>query len=251
MMRIDLNCDLGEGMPEDEAILPSVTSASVACGFHAGGPALMRRTVAAAAASGVAVGAHPSYPDREGFGRHAMELPPVEIHDVVLYQVGALEIFVRQAGLRLQHLKPHGALYHAADRRPEVAEAIVRAARAAGGDLVIVGPPGSQLAAVAARQGLRFAAEVFADRHYGEDGRLLPRAHPAALVEGGDEVVAARAVAMVQEGAIRTVGGTVIPAAGHTLCLHGDHPGAAARARAIRAALEAAGIVVAPFGAWL
>jgi UPF0271 protein len=248
---IDLNCDLGEGVGDETAILPWLTSASVACGLHAGGPSVMRQTVEAAARAGVAVGAHPSYPDRAGFGRHAMELAPEAIHDLVLFQLGALAAFVRRARLRLQHVKAHGALYHAANQRPEVADAFAEATASVGAELIVVGAPGSALAAAASAHGLRFAAEIFADRHYGEEGRLLPRSDPRALVSGSDEEVAARAVAMVQEGAIRTANGTTIAQTGHTLCLHGDDPRAAARARAVRTAFAAAGITVAPLGSWL
>jgi UPF0271 protein len=250
-MRIDLNCDLGEGVGDDAAILPSLTSTSVACGLHAGGPAVMRRTVDEAARQGVALGAHPGYPDRAGFGRHELPLAAAEVHDLVLFQLGALAAFVRRAGRELQHVKAHGALYHVAGRAPDVADALAAATAAVGSHLILIGAPGSALAAAAARHQLRFAAELFADRHYGEDGRLLPRTDPRAFVDGDDEAIAARAVAMVKEQAIRTAAGTVIAQPGHTLCLHGDDARAAGRARAVRAALGAAGITVAALGAWL
>jgi UPF0271 protein len=248
---IDLNCDLGEGVGDDAAILPWITSASIACGLHAGGPAVMRRTVEAAVAAGVALGAHPGYADRANFGRRPVELTPGDTHDLVLYQLGALEAFVRRAGGHLAHVKMHGALYHAANRRPEIAEAVARATASAGEHLVLVGAPDAALGEAAARVGLRFAAELFIDRGYGEDGELLPRADPAALVEASDEEIGARAVVMLREGAIRTVAGTVIPRAGHTICLHGDDPRAPGRARAVHAALLAAGHTVAPLGTWL
>jgi UPF0271 protein len=248
---VDLNCDLGEECGDDAAILPHVTSASVACAQHAGSPSSMRATVGAAAAAGVAVGAHPSFPDRQNFGRQEMALPAEAIHDLVLYQIGALAMFCLQAGVRLQHVKPHGALYHVGARRPEAAEAIARAVRAAGRDLILVGPPGSALASAAADQGLRFAGELFADRQYGEDGLLLPRSDPRALIALDHAAAGARAVQMVRSGQVVTAAGTALPHAGHTICLHGDSPDAAARARAVRAALEAAGIRVAPLGAWL
>ena len=251
MTRVDLNCDLGEGAGDDAAILPFVTSASVACGLHAGGPSEIRATVDGACRAHVAVGAHPSFPDRAGFGRHEMDLSPEQIYDVVLYQIGALEPFLRRAGMRLQHVKPHGALYHAAARRPEVADAVADATCDARADLVLVGAPGSACEAAARRRGLRFAGELFADRGYADDGTLLPRSHPQALVEGDDEAVAARAVAMVKDGVVFTASGRALPQPGHTLCLHGDDPRAAGRARAIRAALEQAGVAVAPLGAWL
>jgi UPF0271 protein len=250
-MFVDLNCDLGEGQGDDAAILAHVTSASVACGLHAGGPAVMRRTVEAARSARVAVGAHPGFPDREGFGRRALDLPPEEIHDLVLYQIGALEAFVRLAGMRLQHVKAHGALYHLANQQPETAEAVAAATRRARADLILVGAPASALAAAAARHGLRFAAEIFADRQYGEDGRLLPRSDPRALVEGDDAAVAARALAMALQQTIWTAAGRALSQPGHTLCLHGDDPRAAARAAAIRAAFARAGVTVAPLGSWL
>jgi UPF0271 protein len=251
MTFVDLNCDLGEGQGDDAAILAHVTSASVACGLHAGGPAVMRRTVEAARRAGAAVGAHPSFPDREGFGRREMDLPPDELRDLVLYQLGALEVFVRAAGMRLQHVKAHGALYHVANRQPEAGEALAAATRQVRADLILVGAPGSALEAAAARQGLRFAGEVFADRQYGEDGLLLPRSDPRALVEGDDAAVAARALAMVEQQTVWTAGGRALARRGHTLCLHGDDPRAAGRAAAIRAAFARAGVNVAPLGSWL
>jgi 5-oxoprolinase (ATP-hydrolysing) subunit A len=251
MITVDLNCDLAEGAAEDAEVLRYVTSANVACGLHAGSPTLMRETVAAARSAQVAVGAHPGYDDRAHFGRRPLPLPPQQVFDLVAYQVGALAAFAWQAGVRLQHVKAHGALYHVAAAQPEIADAVVRATRAARADLILVGPPDSALSASARAQGLRFAVEVFADRQYGEDGRLLPRGQPGALVELPDEEVAARAVAMVREQKIWTAQGAGLPQVGHTICLHGDHPGAAARARAIRQALEAAGIAVAPLGGWL
>jgi 5-oxoprolinase (ATP-hydrolysing) subunit A len=251
MTTVDLNCDLAEGAADDAVVLPFVTSANVACAVHAGSPTLMRETVAAAARAGVAVGAHPGFADRENFGRQALDLPPQEVFDLVAYQVGALAAFARQAGVRLQHVKPHGALYHVAGARPEIADAVVQATRAAREDLLLIGPPASALSASAAAHGLRFAVEIFADRQYGEDGRLLPRGQPGAVLELSDEAVAARAVAMVLEQKIWTARGTVLPQVAHTVCLHGDHPGAGARARAVRQALEAAGIAVAPLGGWL
>ena len=251
MTTVDLNCDLGEGAGDEAAVLPFVSSANVACGIHAGNPTVMRETVVAAARAGVAVGAHPGFADREGFGRRPVELPPQEVYDLVLYQVAALAFFAGQAGVRLQHVKPHGALYHAAAARPEIAQAVARATRDARDDLILIGPPDSALSASAAEQHLRFAVEIFADRQYGEDGRLVPRGQPAAVLDLGDGAVAARAVAMVRERKIWTAQGNVLPQAGHTICLHGDHAGAGSRAGAIRAALEAAGIRVAPLGGWL
>jgi UPF0271 protein len=251
MTSIDLNCDLGEERGDDEAVLPFVTSANIACGLHAGGPAVMRRTVAAALRAGVAIGAHPGYADRAGFGRQAQALPPAEIHDLVLFQIGALDVFVRAAGARLQHVKPHGALYHEAAARPEVADAIAHATRAARADLVLVGAPDSALAVAARACGLRFAGELFADRQYGDDGRLLPRSDPRAFVTLDDAAAAARAVRMARDREIPCASGKVLAQAGQTICLHGDDPRAADRARALRAAFARAGLAVAPLGSWL
>jgi UPF0271 protein len=247
---IDLNCDLGEGQGNDAAILPHVTSANVACGLHAGDPTAMRRTVEEAARLGVAVGAHPGFADRARFGRVELELPAEEIRDLVAYQIGALEVFVRRVGLRLQHVKAHGALYHVAGRRPEVARAIAEATREAG-ELVLVGAPGSALETAARAAGLRFAAEGFADRHYGDDGNLLPRTHPDAMVSGADDVVAARALEMVRTRRVPSHQGRSLDVPMQTLCLHGDDPRAAGRARAIRLALERGGVTVAPLASWL
>ena len=247
---IDLNCDLGEGLGDDAAVLAFVTSANIACGAHAGDPVTMRRTVAAAVAAGVAIGAHPGFSDREHFGRQALDLPADEVFDLVLAQIGALAFTARPFGVRLGHVKPHGALYHVAGARPEIADAVVRAICAARGDLVLVGPPGSALADRAAAHGLRFAGEIFADRNYGDDGRLLPRSHPAALVALDLAAAAARAVAMVRDGAVTSLSGQLLPQLGQTLCLHGDDPQVIARARGLRAALAAAGIRVAPLAAW-
>src|SRR4051812_45782250 len=179
----------------------------------------MRRTVEAAARAGVAVGAHPGFSDRENFGRRELDLSVEEIRDLVAYQLGALDVFARAAGVTLAHLKPHGGLYHLANRRPEVAAAVAGAAREGGG-LILVGGPGSAMAAAAHEAGLRFAAEGFADRNYADDGGLVPRSHPQALVSGDDQAVAARAVAMVRERRVTTLGGHSLPLPFQTLCLH-------------------------------
>jgi UPF0271 protein len=250
-MNIDLNCDLGEGQGDDAAILPFLTSTSVACGLHAGGPSVMRKTVDEAARLGVAVGAHPGFDDRARFGRVELALPAAELYDLTAYQIGALAVFVRRAGVAIAHVKPHGALYHLAARSAEAAQAIAHATRETAGAVVFVGAPGSPMEEAARDYGLPFAAEGFADRTYGEDGRLLPRSDPRALVDGDDAAVAARAVEMVRGQRVPTAGGASLPMPMHTLCLHGDDPRAAGRARAIRSALEQAGITVAAMGTWL
>jgi UPF0271 protein len=240
-MKIDLNCDLGEGQGDDAAILPFLTSTSVACGLHAGGPSVMRQTVDEAARLGVAVGAHPGFDDRAHFGRVELDLPAAQIYDLVAFQIGALAVFCRRAGVVLAHVKAHGALYHVAARSHEAGRALARATAEAAGRVVRVGAPFE----------LPFAAEGFADRTYGEDGRLLPRSDPRALVDGDDAAVAARGVEMVRSQRVPTAGGASLAMPLHTLCLHGDDPRAAGRVRALRAALEAAGVTVAALGTWL
>jgi UPF0271 protein len=247
---VDINCDLGEGQGNDAAVLPFVTSANVACGLHAGGPTEMRRTVEEAARLAVAVGAHPGFADRAEFGRVEHDLPPDEIYDLVAYQIAALEGFTRRAGVPLTHVKAHGALYHVAGRRPETADALARAAAETAPTPILVGAPGSLLEPAAQRYGLRYAAEGFADRGYTDDGRLVPRGGSGALVAGDDQEVAARAVALVRDGRVTAASGRPLTLSIQTLCLHGDDPRVLGRAQAVRAALDAAGVRVAPLAAW-
>ncbi|HET7291114.1 MAG TPA: 5-oxoprolinase subunit PxpA [Vicinamibacteria bacterium] len=243
-MRIDLNADVGEGKGDDEALLPLVTSASVACGFHAGDPEFMARTVAAAARAGVAVGAHPSFPDREGFGRRPMRRPPEAVFADVLYQIGALQAVCRARGVRLVHVKPHGALYNQAAADPELARAIACAVRAADPGLVLVGLASSRAMREAAEaSGLRYAAEAFADRRYEPDGTLVPRGAPTALVAAPADA-AAQAVGIATRREVVAADGSTIRLSADTLCLHGDTPGATDIAHAVRRALEAAGVTV-------
>ncbi len=230
---IDLNADVGEGfgpwpMGADEALIPIVSSVNVACGFHAGDPLVIDRTIRLALAAGAAVGAHPGYPDREGFGRRDLAMTADELEAAVLYQVAALAGMVAAAGGRLRHVKAHGALYNRATADPAVAEPIARAVRRISPDLVLVGPPDSALLAAGTAAGLRTAAEGFADRAYEADGSLRSRRLPGA-VHTDPAVAAAQAVALATEGRFAT------------LCVHGDTPGAAGIARAVRTALEAAG----------
>jgi len=248
--RIDLNSDLGEGfgawrMGDDEAILDQVSSANIACGFHAGDPAVMHRTVQRAAARGVSIGAHPSLADLQGFGRREMRVTPDEVYDLVLYQIGALQGFCRAAGARLAHVKPHGALYNMAARDVELARAIAHAVRDFDAALVLFGLAGSALVAAGRDAGLRVANEVFADRTYQPDGSLTPRARADALVH--DRAAAlAQVRAMVFDGEVTATDGTRVPIRADTLCLHGDGPTAVELARALRAALEADGVHIAP-----
>jgi 5-oxoprolinase (ATP-hydrolysing) subunit A len=252
MPRVDLNCDLGESfgawrLGADDEVLPHITSANIACGFHAGDPGVMARTVAAAVANGVALGAHPGLPDLAGFGRRTMDVSPAEAHDLVVYQVGALAAFAAAAGTRLQHVKPHGALYNMAAARPELADAIARAVRAVDAGLALYVLAGSVMVSAAEAAGLRAVAEVFADRNYNADGTLVSRRRPHALVHDADEAVR-RAVRMVREGRVRPVDGADVVLRADTICIHGDGPHAAEFARRLRGALEEEGIAVAAPG---
>jgi UPF0271 protein len=248
MIRVDLNCDLGEGVGDDAAIMPWLSSASVACGIHAGSPTIMRRTVAEAARCRVAVGAHPSYPDRSGFGRHEVVMSADEIHDLVLFQIGALDVFVRHAGQRLQHVKAHGALYNMACRDRALADAIAKAVAAFDRSLILFGLPSSELLRAGAAAGLSVAAEVFADRAYDPDGSLTSRTKPGSVIHDTSKVVE-RAIKMVCDKQVIAVDGSTISLKADTICLHGDTPGAADHAKAVRRGLEAAGISVACWSA--
>ena len=248
-MRIDLNADLGESfgawtMGQDAQLMPLVTSANVACGSHAGDPAVMRKTVRLARAHGVAVGAHPGFADLVGFGRREMQLTPQEVEDLVLFQIGALAAIAQSEGVRLQHVKAHGALYNMACRDEAMAEAIARAVVAFDPTLVLFGLPGSALLQAGLDAGLPVAAEAFADRAYCADGSLAPRSEPGSVIHEVDTVVA-RAVTMVRDQAVATTDGTTIQFEADTLCLHGDTPGAALLAAAVRRGLEDAGVLVA------
>jgi UPF0271 protein len=247
MREIDLNCDVGEGGGADAEILAHVTSANVACGFHAGGPATMRATVALAAARGVAVGAHPGLADLDGFGRRGARPTPEDTYEIVLYQIGALGAFAAAAGIQLQHVKPHGALYNLAAADARIAAAIARAVRDVDRRLVLFGLAGSRLIEAGVAEGLRTASEVFADRGYRADGTLVPREEPGALVIDPQEVVL-RAVRMAREGRVTAVNGAALAVRADTLCIHGDTPGAAALARALREALLAQGLTLRAVG---
>jgi 5-oxoprolinase (ATP-hydrolysing) subunit A len=247
--RIDLNADLGEAfgawtMGADEALLVYVTSANVACGFHAGDPSVIDRTVARAARAGVAVGAHPSHLDLRGFGRREIAADPAEVEADVVYQVGAVAAFARAHGVHLAHVKPHGALYSQAAREEALARAVARGVARCGRDLVLVGLAGSSaMRGAAEAEGLRFAAEAFADRAYDAEGRLVPRSRPGALITDPASA-AAKALRIVRDHAVVSIEGTEVPMRADTLCLHGDNPHALAIARAVREALEGAGVVV-------
>ncbi|SPR96010.1 5-oxoprolinase subunit PxpA [Cupriavidus taiwanensis] len=242
-MQIDLNADLGEGCGNDEALLALISSANIACGWHAGDAATMVQTVKWALAHGVAIGAHPSYPDRENFGRTEMQRDPEHVYADVLYQIGALDAIVRAQGGVLHHVKPHGALYNQAVRDPALARAIVRAVRDFNPDLVFFGLAGSQMIDVAKEAGLRVKQEVFADRGYNPDGTLVKRGTPGALHED-EEVALDQTLTMVREQRVRAIDGTWVPIQAETVCLHGDGAHALAFARRIRERLGAEGIAI-------
>lgn len=241
---IDLNADLGEGAGTDEQLLEIITSASVACGGHAGDPAVMERTVALARARGVGIGAHPSFPDRDGFGRRAMKMSPLELRATLVEQMEALWAIARRQGAALQHVKPHGALYNLAVGDAALAAVIGDAVRAVDPALIIVTLAGSLMAEVLERVGLRVAREAFIDRGYTAAGTLVPRDKPGALLTD-PATAGARAVRLARDRLVPTVDGPDIAVAADTFCVHGDTPNAAAVARAVRRALDGAGIPVA------
>jgi UPF0271 protein len=245
--RIDLNGDVGEGIGQDPDLIPVLTSANIACGAHAGDESTMRSTVALARRHAVAIGAHPSYPDREGFGRRALRLSPAEIETTVVAQIRALRAIAHAAGIRLQHVKPHGALYNVAARDATVAGAIARATAMVDDSLFLVGLAGSELLDQGARAGLRIASEVFADRAYRADGTLVPRDHPDSVLHDAAAVIP-RAVAMVRHHTVTAVDGHEVSLRADTICVHGDTPGAAALAARIRQALVEAGVIVKALG---
>lgn len=254
MRHIDLNADVGEGfgawpMGADAELLPLVTSANVACGFHAGDPAVMDLTVGLAVRAGVAVGAHPGHPDLRGFGRRVIHATPDEVERDVLYQVGALQAFARAHGTRVVHVKPHGALYNQAAEDEAVARAIARGVARAGRELILVGLASTAVMRAAAQaEGLRFAAEAFADRRYTAAGTLQSRREAGSVLTDPSEA-AAQAVKIATEGRVTAAGGGEITLQADTLCLHGDNPAAVANAVAVRRALESAGVVLRSLGA--
>jgi UPF0271 protein len=248
---IDLNADLGEGfgvwrLGDDDALLGIVTSANVACGFHAGDPSTMARVCTRAAEGGVAVGAQVSYRDLAGFGRRFIDMDPAELIDDVLYQLAALDGIARVSGTRVSYVKPHGALYNAVVEHPEQAAALVDAGAAYDERLPVLGLPGSALLRAAESVGLRTVREGFADRGYTAAGTLVPRREAGALLHEPAEV-AERAVRMAVDGEVVAVDGTRVPVEVDSVCVHGDTPGAVELARAVRTALESAGLTPASF----
>ncbi|TQM29616.1 LamB/YcsF family protein [Nocardia bhagyanarayanae] len=250
-MALDLNSDLGEGfgpwtMGDDAAMLDIVTSANIACGFHAGDPSIMRATCATAVRKGVRIGAHVGYRDLAGFGRRAIAVAPAELRDEVLYQIGALDAFAKSAGDRVRYVKPHGALYHAAAADRELAEALLTAMTEYDAELALLGPSGTELEAAATEAKVRFVGEGFADRAYTPTGLLAPRGLPGAVLHA-DEAVA-QAISIAATGKARTVDGGEVAVSAASLCVHGDTPAAVEMARRIRAALAESGVPVASFG---
>ena len=253
-MQIDLNSDMGESygvysIGADEEILRWVTSANVACGWHGGDPTVMRRTVQRAKELGVRVGAHPSYPDLLGFGRRVMQISRQEARDYMLYQIGALRAFADALGVRLQHVKPHGAIYNAAAKDRDLSLGIAEGVADAGGDLILVGLPGSEIVKAGREVGLPVAREAFGDRAYNEDGSLVSRKIAGSLITDPD-AVAERVLGFVR-GSVTAITGKGIRIEADTICLHGDTPGAGAIARRVRLRLEAEGVKLAPMGEWV
>ncbi|MFF8450434.1 LamB/YcsF family protein [Streptomyces leeuwenhoekii] len=251
MTSIDLNADLGEGfgrwrLTDDERLLSVVTSANVACGFHAGDPATMRRVCELAAERGVVIGAQVSYRDLAGFGRRAMDVPPAELAAEVAYQIGALDIFARAAGSRVAYVKPHGALYNRVVHDAEQAAAVVEGVLIADGGLPVLGLPGSRLLELAAQAGLPAVTEAFADRAYTDAGTLVPRGQDGAVVTDPEAVVE-RSVSLARSGQVTARSGARIGVRARSLCVHGDTPGAVELARRVRDRLEASGVRVESF----
>ena len=251
--RIDINCDLGESygsfkLGNDEKIMPHITSANIACGFHAGDPVIMEQTINLAKKHNVAIGAHPGYPDLLGFGRREMQLTLEEVKNYTVYQVSALQGFAKVAGVSLQHVKPHGALYNTAAKDEKLSKAIVDAVKALNRNLIIFAPPNSALAKAVVESGLRVGYEVFADRAYNPDGSLASRKQLNAIIQEPQKVVE-RAIKMVKEGTVLAINGKVVNLGeAHTICVHGDTPTAVELAEALKKGLIKAGIDVKPVG---
>ena len=252
-MRIDINSDMGESfgaysIGHDAGLMQSITSANVAAGFHAGDPTVLRDTIRLAKTRGVAVGAHPGFPDLVGFGRRELNVTSQEAEDLVLYQIAAVAGVAAAEGVRIQHVKPHGALFNMAVRNAELASAIARGVAAFDKTLILFGLPGSEILHAGRAAGLRVAAEVFADRAYESDGSLASRRKPGSVIHDATAVVA-RAVRMVKERTVVAIDGSVVALEANTICVHGDTPGSDDLAAKIRAGLEAAGITVQAIGA--
>lgn len=250
MYKVDLNSDLGESFGSykigmDEEIIKYVSSVNVACGYHAGDPLVMAKTVKAAKEAGIAVGAHPGYPDLMGFGRRNMVCSPAEVKAYVMYQMGALQAFTKAAGIPLQHVKPHGALYNMAAKDEKLAMAIAEGIAEVDSSVILMGLAGSKMLEAGKKCGLRVASEVFADRAYQADGSLVPRSQPGAVIHDTDEAIA-RTIRMVKEGKVTAITGEEVEIAADSICVHGDNPSALAFVEAIRAKLIEEGVTIAP-----
>lgn len=247
-LRIDMNCDMGESfgawkMGNDEEILPFVSSANIACGYHAGDPATMRKTVAAAIKHGVCIGAHPGLPDLQGFGRRNMAISPQEAYDMMVVQIGSLAAVAASQGAKLTHVKAHGQLYNMSVKNEALAKALAKAVFDVNKDLVFFGLAGSLMLDIAESIGLRTASEVFADRLYQPDGTLTPRTQPGAMIEDV-EVSIRQTLQMVQDGTVTASDGSKVKVRADTLCIHGDQPGAVTFAKSIREALTREGVTI-------
>jgi UPF0271 protein len=242
-MIVDLNADLGEGAGHDDELLALVTSANIACGFHAGDADTIRQSIEAARARNVAVGAHPGLFDRENFGRKELSVKPDEIFDAVVYQLGIFQAIAEAAGVRPNHVKPHGALYNMAVRDEQLADAIARATASVEKKLILLAPQNTALSRAGEKYGLQIAHEVFADRNYLSNGQLVSRSRPDALLHDPAEA-APRVLRMLREGKVRSVDGVDVHVRVETICLHGDNPEAVEFARALRARLEKEGVTV-------
>ena len=255
MKVVDMNSDMGESFGNyklgmDDKILEIVTSANIACGFHAGDPSVMKKTVALAVKNGAALGAHPGYPDLVGFGRRKMDIAPSDVYNMVVYQVGALAAFAKAAGTRLQHVKPHGAMYNMAAKDAKLAEAIAQAVYDVDKDLILYAQGGTESIKAAEKIGLRTASEVFADRSYQDDGTLTPRSQPGAMITDEEKSIA-QVLSMVLEGKVTALSGKVIPVKADSICLHGDGPKALVFANKIRSVLLENGVKVAASGTFI
>ncbi|MCM3454950.1 LamB/YcsF family protein [Heyndrickxia oleronia] len=255
MSMIDLNCDMGESfgaykMGTDEEILNYITSANIACGFHAGDPTTMRKTVTMALERNVGIGVHPGLPDLVGFGRRTMDISPQEAYDLIVYQIGAVYAFTKAEGGKLQHVKPHGALYNMAAKSPSLSEAIAEAIYKVDPELILFGLAGGELVKAGKKIGLRSASEVFSDRTYQEDGSLTSRREVNALIHD-QEVAVNQVIRMVKEGKVKSLQGVDVSIQAHTVCIHGDGQNALQFAKYISTSLQNAGITIAKISNFL
>lgn len=248
MKKVDMNSDLGESYGAykigcDSEVIPLITSANIACGWHAGDSSVMEKTVKTAAEAGVAIGAHPGFPDLLGFGRRNMNVSSDDMRSYIIYQVGALDAFCKAEGVKMQHVKPHGAMYNMAAKDEKLADAVCEGVARVDGSLILMGLSGSVMEKSAEKFGLRFASEVFADRAYEEDGSLVARSKPGAVITDEDEAVS-RVIEMVKEGTVTAVSGKKVKISADSICVHGDNAHALEFVKKIRKALAESGIVI-------